>query len=242
VSNNSSNNNNNNTGVQSVMIDLEKSVGNDDPRGILRGSVDDDDRRSATLSSGADRAVNSYSGFGLLLSGGGYDDTRMVGGSTHQGILVACGAVYLLALLVVWVVSSRDHMALLLAFAVCSAMLGFALLLTRMILQSPGGSLAMRAVSEPIREGAEAFFATQYTAIAKIAGVVSATLVFLYLLRPPTFGVPTTLLALLVGVSFLLGAACSAFAGFVGLWVSSVAVLVGEGRGRGGVCVCVCAC
>lgn len=196
------------------MIDLEKSMSAEDSRGFGVGGLGGGGL-GGTLPMSLKSSTSS-----LIGDGSAYDDTRMISGSTMSAAVGTIGVLYVLAFGVVGVVALQDHVALLAVFVSVTLMLGFALLLTRSILRCHGGSLAMRGVSDPIREGAEAFFATQYTAIAKIALVVSVTLLFLYMLRPPTFGVPTLMLAVLVAISFLLGAACSAFAGFVGLWVS----------------------
>lgn len=194
------------------MIDLEKSMSAEESRGLGSGGMG-----GGGMGMPTSLKLSSSS---MIGDGSAYDDTRMISGSTTSAVVGTVGVLYALAFCVVGYVALQDHVALLVVFVGVTLMLGFALLLTRSILRCHGGSLAMRGVSEPIREGSEAFFATQYTAIAKIALVVSVTLLFLYMLRPPTFGVPTLMLAVLVAISFLLGAACSAFAGFVGLWVS----------------------
>ncbi|CAN0002293.1 unnamed protein product, partial [Hapterophycus canaliculatus] len=52
------------------------------------------------------------------------------------------------------------------------------------VLSKDDGTPAMRAVSDPIKEGAEGFLKVQYTAIAKIAVFLLAFIVMSYVLRP----------------------------------------------------------
>ena len=99
-------------------------------------------------------------------------------------------------------VSMQQHLALLAVFGACAAALVVASSMIQAILAAPGGSRAMRAgewalatssnarlshpppaVSNPIQLGAEAFFRTQYAAIAKISMLVALALLLLYLMR-----------------------------------------------------------
>jgi len=77
----------------------------------------------------------------------------------------------------------------------------------------------MSGVSEMIREGAEAFLATQYKKIAVTAGVASVVLFVVYLFREPPKeeDVNRFTAACAVTLSFLLGAACSSASGYAGL-------------------------
>ena len=79
----------------------------------------------------------------------------------------------------------------------------------------------MRQVADAIKEGAEGYLSTQYSAIFKIAIVTGVVIFGLYMARPES-GVPIGRfsLALLTAFSFLTGAACSALAGYVGVWIS----------------------
>jgi len=81
----------------------------------------------------------------------------------------------------------------------------------------------MREVSNPIREGAEGFLRIQYTAISRIAVVLALLIFFSYALRT-TSAVPSgveklgnTTLGILGAISFLLGAVCSAGAGYISM-------------------------
>jgi len=94
------------------------------------------------------------------------------------------------------------------------------------ILKKDAGPRAMQDIALVIREGSEGFFVTQYGTIFKYAFVTSFGLFFMYMMRelPPQsnlnkyFG--SFSLALITSVSFLLGAVCSAIAGYAGIWVS----------------------
>ncbi len=73
----------------------------------------------------------------------------------------------------------------------------------------------MRAISDAIREGAEAFMSRQYGTIAVIAVVLAIVLFIGYRLSP--FTAP---FANKVVISFLVGAVCSGLSGFTGMFVS----------------------
>jgi K(+)-stimulated pyrophosphate-energized sodium pump len=91
----------------------------------------------------------------------------------------------------------------------------FAFVMARSVLSSDAGTPEMQAISNAIREGAEAFMSRQYTTIALIAVVLAAALYIGYRLSP--FTAP---LAGKVVISFLVGACCSGIAGYTGMFVS----------------------
>jgi inorganic pyrophosphatase len=85
----------------------------------------------------------------------------------------------------------------------------------------------MRAVSDPIKEGAEGFLKVQYAAIMKMAVILCFIILGSYTLRPSggsEKGVESLgngLLGFLASLSFVAGAACSAFVGYLSMWVSA---------------------
>jgi len=91
----------------------------------------------------------------------------------------------------------------------------FALFLARSVLAYDSGTPEMRVISNAIREGAEAFMSRQYTTIAALAVVLAIALFVGY-----KFSDFTAPLAVKVVVSFLIGAVCSGFAGYTGMFVS----------------------
>ncbi len=100
----------------------------------------------------------------------------------------------------------------------------FAGFLARWVLARGTGTDAMRAISDAIQEGAEAYLARQNKTIAALAVVVAALLFVGYgLLRATTASDPVSdskVLALFVTLSFFLGALSSGIAGYMGMWVS----------------------
>src|SRR3984885_3822322 len=90
-----------------------------------------------------------------------------------------------------------------------------ALLLARAVIASDTGTPEMRAISDAIREGAEAFLSRQYRTIGAIAVVLAVVVFFGYHLSPRTAPY-----ALKTVVSFLVGAVCSALAGYTGMYCS----------------------
>src|ERR1700729_3306461 len=101
--------------------------------------------------------------------------------------------------------------------ALIAGLLGlvFALFLARSVLAYDTGTPEMRLISNAIREGAEAFMSRQYTTIAALAIVLAIALFIGY-----KFSDFTAPLAVKVVISFLIGAICSGFAGYTGMFVS----------------------
>src|SRR5438874_3574231 len=91
----------------------------------------------------------------------------------------------------------------------------FAFLLARFVLQEGTGTDAMRAISDAIKEGAEAFLRRQYKTIGILAIVVA---VLIYILYAVAKGDPDQ--AWRTTVAFLFGAFCSALAGYIGMYIS----------------------
>jgi len=83
------------------------------------------------------------------------------------------------------------------------------------VLRADTGTEGMRAISDAIREGAEAFLSRQYRTIALMSLVLAALIYFGY--RASDANAP---LAVKTVISFLLGAFCSGLAGFTGMYVS----------------------
>ncbi|WP_254063849.1 sodium-translocating pyrophosphatase [Granulicella sp. S190] len=90
-----------------------------------------------------------------------------------------------------------------------------ALMLARAVIASDTGTAEMRAISDAIREGAEAFLRRQYRTIGAIALVLAVVVFVGYRLSPRT-----SPYALKTVVSFLVGAVCSGLAGFTGMYCS----------------------
>src|SRR5580698_11469729 len=93
--------------------------------------------------------------------------------------------------------------------------LGAALMLARAVIAADTGTADMRAISDAIREGAEAFLKRQYRTIGAIALVLAVVLFLGYHSSPRTAP-----FALKTVVSFLMGAVCSALAGYTGMYCS----------------------
>lgn len=91
---------------------------------------------------------------------------------------------------------------------------------------SPCTSTTVRAWYVTRKEGAEGFLKVQYTAIAKIAVFLLAFIVMSYVLRPTGSSelqntgvrrIGNTTLGLISGACFLVGALCSAAAGYISM-------------------------
>ncbi len=79
-------------------------------------------------------------------------------------------------------------------------------LLTRWVLAADAGNATMARIAKAIQEGANAYLNRQYTTIA-IIGVVVAVVI-------------TLVINVETGILYVVGAACSALAGYVGMFVS----------------------
>jgi K(+)-stimulated pyrophosphate-energized sodium pump len=92
------------------------------------------------------------------------------------------------------------------------------------VLKRDQGTSAMQAISNAIKEGAEAFLRRQNRTIGILAVLLAAVIFILYgfVRGHHDFDpVPTTLgLAFWTTLSFVLGAGCSVIAGYIGMWVS----------------------
>jgi K(+)-stimulated pyrophosphate-energized sodium pump len=98
-----------------------------------------------------------------------------------------------------------------------------AALLAKWVLAQDQGPDAMRKVANAIKEGAEAFLSRMNWTILKIAVPLAALIYILYaFVRTSTPADPADkgTLALWTAISFALGAGCSLFAGYVGMWIS----------------------
>ncbi len=104
--------------------------------------------------------------------------------------------------------------ALLIVIAICIIALGLAAVLTRSLLSQDQGTPKMREGADAIRVGAEAFIKRQYSTIAVLAIVFAVVIFAVYYLTNQGS------LALATALSFIVGAACSAVAGVVAMWIA----------------------
>ncbi|MHB8419243.1 MAG: sodium-translocating pyrophosphatase [Myxococcales bacterium] len=120
--------------------------------------------------------------------------------------------------------SAAVWMAIVLGTSVLSLLI--AVVIARMVMAKDTGTDAMRAISDAIREGAEAFMRRQYRTIGGLSVVFAALIFVLYafvreLNRVEQAQHFTQLgLAVATVASFVLGALCSAIAGYLGMWIA----------------------
>lgn len=139
--------------------------------------------------------------------------------------LMAAGpiAIVLFALLVS---SNASTLVAFTTLTVSIMFIGISMNMLGWILDKDIGPRGMQEIAEPIKEGSEGFFMTQYGTIFKLAFATSIGLFFIYNLRD---AVPdselnqyfsTLSMAFIMSSSFLIGACCSAISGYAGIWVS----------------------
>merc|ERR1719491_803385 len=126
------------------------------------------------------------------------------------------------------------------------------LYLSRSVLSCDDGTEEMRAVSDPIREGAEGFLRVQYSAIAKFAGPMALLLIASYQFRPvhpsnsdhPSniSNIGNSMLGILTAFGFLIGCVCSALSGYISMWVAAQSNIrvTSAARRSYGECLVVC--
>ena len=99
----------------------------------------------------------------------------------------------------------------------------FAFMLTRDVMKRDTGTPKMREISDAIKAGAEAFLRRQNRTIMYLAFALACLIYILYAFvrahNPHDPATPGNL-ALWTTISFVLGAACSVAAGYMGMWVS----------------------
>src|SRR4029453_6957215 len=100
--------------------------------------------------------------------------------------------------------------------------LGVAWVLAKQVLAADTGKPEMQEISTAIREGAEAFLSRQYRTILWLSGVAAAAIFAFYFLNRnvPNIAEMGQGTAWKVTISFVTGAACSAIAGYIGMFVS----------------------
>jgi K(+)-stimulated pyrophosphate-energized sodium pump len=109
-----------------------------------------------------------------------------------------------------------------LVLAISVIALVVAALLAKQVLASPTGTAEMQSISNAIREGAEAFLRRQYRTIGMLSVAAAAVIfIFYYINRTvPNIAEMGAGTAMRITISFLVGALCSAIAGYIGMFVS----------------------
>ncbi|KAE9621237.1 putative inorganic diphosphatase [Lupinus albus] len=131
----------------------------------------------------------------------------------------------ILGLGAIFYMGARTSSIILFVLSVCIISFLVAVYLIKWVLSKDEGPPEMVQISDAIRDGAEGFFRTQYGSISKMAVFLAFIILFIYLFRTPTpqheaSGLGRSTSAYITVAAFLLGALCSGFAGYVGMWVS----------------------
>ena len=93
------------------------------------------------------------------------------------------------------------------------------------IIQKDPGTEEMRALADSITEGSEGFFRAQYGTIFKLSFIFAFIIMIIYYTRTIQHDqmhqmMSNFSMALFSGISFMMGAFCSALSGYAGMWVS----------------------
>ena len=177
---------------------------------------EDDEKSSAPFNTNdklADQIMHYYRHFN--------SDSMMV----VKIIAMASGPVAVL-LFALFVSSTASTLIAFFTLIVSMMFVGISLHMLGWILDKDIGTRSMQEIAEPIKEGSEGFFMTQYGTIFKLAFCTAIGLFFIYSLREPVPGSELNLyfstmsMAMIMSLSFVLGACCSAISGYAGIWVS----------------------
>ena len=135
----------------------------------------------------------------------------------------------ILAFCAVGMILFSDISHVIFVLSACMYGLVFAYWICMDILSKDDGTHEMRAISDPIRQGAEGFLQVQYGAIFKLSIFVAVVIFLSYYLRP-TSAEPTAVekmggftLGMLAAITFFIGAACSGACGYITMIVSAQA-------------------
>ncbi|OIW21366.1 hypothetical protein TanjilG_02423 [Lupinus angustifolius] len=125
----------------------------------------------------------------------------------------------------IFYMGARTSPIIVFVISVCILSFLVAIYLIKWVLAKDEGPPEMVQISDAIRDGAEGFFRTQYGSISKMAVLLALVILFIYLFRTITpqqeaSGLRRSTSACITVASFLLGALCSGFAGYIGMWVS----------------------
>ena len=138
---------------------------------------------------------------------------------------IASGPVSIL-LFAMLVSSTASTLVAYITMVISLMFVGLSLNMLGWILDKDIGPRSMQEIAEPIREGSEGFFLTQYGTIFKLAFSTAIGLFLIYNLREPVpgsdlnFYFSTFSMAVIMSMGFLVGACCSAISGYAGIWVS----------------------
>ena len=103
------------------------------------------------------------------------------------------------------------------------------LYLSQIVLSKDDGTAEMRAVSDPIKDGAAGFLSVQYSAIGRFALPIMILIVVSYQFRPSgvsneeggAAALGNHVLGFVAAIGFGFGAICSATSGYLAMWVAA---------------------
>jgi len=168
-------------------------------------------------------SFDSFEGLRMSVSSDMRQDEAFARALRHHLLAPTATAVALVGGLLLWLCIAQGGGILAFAWMTSVFSLLYAAnLISRIFQEDISGCGSMLAIASAIRQGANGFLLTQYAAIARFACVVAFVLFSVYFLRPPSSISDTTPLsrAFITAISFLIGSGCSAFAGWVGVWIS----------------------
>eukprot|EP00924_Labyrinthula_sp_SR-Ha-C_P005856 maker-scaffold_14-snap-gene-7.23-mRNA-1 protein AED:0.06 eAED:0.06 QI:0/1/0.83/1/1/1/6/79/802 len=129
------------------------------------------------------------------------------------GGIIGCGVVFTFLLHL----NSTSLWFIGVVLTICALGSAITLYLCAWLLSKPDGTEEMRKISEPIREGAEGFLEVQYSTVKKFSLLVAGAIFTSFILGDEG----SFMRGFYSAATFLLGAGCSALAGYISMWVSA---------------------
>ena len=192
------------------------------PGNITRNMIESDARRRGVADAG-DVDLEGAPGYMRDLKPGQYTrskETMPVDTKTACVLLVP-----LITLLIFLALKTNGIVAIVLLVTLASLYVAYTFARDVLSIKLLAEHEDMLNVSEPIREGSEGFFRTQYGTISRLSVLVFFVILGIYSFRQLTpdqekAGISKATFATFTAFSFLLGAFMSGLAGFSGMWVS----------------------
>lgn len=146
----------------------------------------------------------------------------------HDWTLIKCGSI--LTPLIIYILLNILNINYSLKIIIMSIVIALIFLLYAFIVfvwifQKDSGTEEMQALADSITEGSEGFFIAQYGTIFKLSFIFAFLIMIIYYTRTIHHDqmhqmMSNFSMAVFSGISFMIGAFCSALSGYAGMWVS----------------------
>ena len=148
--------------------------------------------------------------------------------SDHDWVLIRIAALMipLLVFVLMYILSINYSLKfIIMSIVIALIFLCYALIVFVWIIKKDAGTEEMRMLADSITDGSEGFFVAQYGTIFKLSFIFSFIIMIIYYTRSISHDqmhqmMSNFSMAIFSGISFMIGAFCSALSGYAGMWVS----------------------